>query len=221
MRVSVRFYLRTSAEILITLGVVVLGFLAYMYWGTAVREGSAQHAFASQLGQQWSGPRQSLAALTNPADAGLGRPFAVLRIPKFGASWQLAVVQGTGLPQLALGPGHVPGTAMPGMVGNFAVAGHRVIAGHPFWSLPSLRSGDIVYVDTIAGTYEYAVTGKPAWVSPDDSAVLAPVPGRPGRAPHRRMITLITCAAPWAGTRQVIVTGVLIRALPRQQGIAG
>jgi hypothetical protein len=43
MRGSVRFYLRSIGEILITLGVVVLGFLAYMYWGTAVREGTAQH----------------------------------------------------------------------------------------------------------------------------------------------------------------------------------
>ncbi len=50
----------------------------------------------------------------------------MLRIPGFGPHRQFVVVQGTGLPQLALGPGHVPGTQLPGQLGNFAVAGHRV-----------------------------------------------------------------------------------------------
>jgi sortase A len=221
MHVSVRLGLRISGEVLITLGVLILGFLAYMYWGTAAREGDAQRAFAGQLGQQWSAANQSLTALANPADAVLGRPFALIRIPKFGATWQFAVVQGARPPQLALGPGHVPGTALPGMVGNFAVAGHRVTAGHPFWSLPSLGVGDIVYVETIAGTYEYAVTGKPMWVAADDPAVLAADPGRPGQVPNRRMLTLITCDPPWTGTSRVIVVGVLVRAMPRQQGIEG
>jgi len=221
MRVSVRFYRRISGEILITIGVVILGFLAYVSWGSAAREGAAQHAFAGELGQEWSQGSQSLTALTNPADVGLGKPFALIRIPKFGATWQFAVVQGSESAQLALGPGHVPATALPGLVGNFAVAGHRVTAGNPFGNLPRLRPGDIVYVETIAGTYEYAVTGTPKWVAGDDSAVLAPVPGHPGQAPHRRMITLITCDPPWTGTSRVIVTGVLVRAMPRQQGIEG
>jgi len=221
MHVSVRLYLRISGEILMTLGVVVLGFMAYMYWGTAMREGSAQRSLQSELGHQWSGPGQSLAALTSPDSLALGKPFALIRIPSFGTKWQFAVVQGTGLQQLALGPGHVPGTALPGSIGNFAVAGHRVTAGNPFWSLPSLRSGSLVYIETVAGTYEYKVTGKPAWVSPDDTAVLAPVPDHPGRDPRRRMITLITCDPPWTGTNRVIVTGVLVRALPRAQGIEG
>lgn len=214
MRVSVRSYLRTSGEIMITLGVVVLGFLAYMYWGTAVRTSSDQQALKAELGRQRSAAQAALAALSSPADLALGRPFALIRIPRFGPHWQFAVVQGTGLPQLALGPGHVPGTALPGDVGNFAVAGHRVTAGNPFWSLPSLRQGDAVYVETVSGTYEYSVTGKPTWVSPDDSAVLAPVPYHPGETPRRRMITLITCDPPWTGVNRVIVTGVLVRALP-------
>jgi sortase A len=218
--VSARLYLRLPGQILITLGVVVLGFMAYLYWGTAAREGDAQRAFTGELRQQWSAANASLAALTGPDDLSLGRPLALVRIPRFGASWQFAVVQGAGPAQLALGPGHVPGTALPGMIGNFAVAGHRITAGHPFWRLPSLRAGDLVDVETIAGTYEYAVTGTAVSVSPADSAVLAPVPDHPGLAPARRMITLITCDPPWTGTRRVVVTGVLVRLLPRR-GIEG
>jgi sortase A len=213
-------FLRVSGEILITLGLLVFGFMAYMYWGTAMRESDAQQKFDNELGQQWSAG-QSLAVLTSPDKLALGKPFALIKIPAFGAAWQFAVVQGSGLPQLALGPGHVPGTALPGQLGNFAVAGHRVTAGNPFWSLPSLRGGDMVDVETISGTYEYKVTGKPVWVVPTDTAMLAPVPGHPGQAPGRRLISLITCDPPWTGTNRVIATGVLVRTLPRQQGIEG
>jgi sortase (surface protein transpeptidase) len=51
--------------------------------------------------------------------------------------------------------------------------------------------------------------------------VLAAVPGHPGETPRRRLITLITCDPPWTGTNRVIVTGVLVRTLPRGPGIAG
>ena len=221
MRGCVRLYLRAAGEILISLGVVVLGFMAYMYWGTAVREGSAQRTFVSELHQQWGSTGPSFAVLTDPDNLTLGQPFALMRIPRLGRSWQFAVVQGTGLPQLALGPGHVPGSALPGQVGNFAVAGHRVTAGNPFWSLPSLRAGDLVYVETIAGTYEYRVTGKPDLVSADDTAMLSPVPGHPGATPRQRLITLITCDPPWTGTNRIVVTGALVATLPRGPGIEG
>ncbi len=209
--------LAVSGELLSTLGVVVLGFLAYMYWGTALRASVAQHAFARELASEWSGTGQ-LAALTRPADLPLGKPFALLRIPQLGDGWQFAVVQGTGLAQLALAPGHVPGTALPGQVGNFVVAGHRLTAGNPFWRLPSLHAGSIVVVVTIDGSYTYRVTGPPRWVPADDLAAIAPVPFHRGRPARLRMITLITCDSPWTGASRVVVTGVLVRALPRQQG---
>ena len=221
MRGRVRPYLRSIGEIFVTIGVVVLGFMAYMYWGTTMREGSAQRAFQAELGQQWGSAGPSLAVLADPADLGLGQPFALMRIPRLGSNWKFAVVQGTGLPQLALGPGHVPGSALPGQVGNFAVAGHRVTAGNPFWSLPGMRAGDLVYVETIAATYEYRVRGRPDLVAADDTAVLSPVPGHPGALASQRFITLITCDPPWTGTNRVIVTGVLIATLPRGQGIEG
>jgi sortase A len=195
--------------------------MAYMYWGTAIREGSAQHNFVAELGQQWGSAGPSLAVLDNPDDIGLGQPFALMRIPRFGPSWKFAVVQGTDIPQLALGPGHVPGSAMPGQIGNFAVAGHRVTAGNPFWSLPSMRPGDLVYVETIAGTYVYKITNRPDYVAADDTAMLSPVPGHPGRAARQRLITLITCDPPWTGTNRVIVIGALIATLPRDTEVAG
>jgi len=217
----VRPYLRLAGEIMISLGVVVLGFMAFMYWGTAAREGSAQQRFVRELGRQWSSAGPADTVLTSPGDLALGQPFALMRIPSLGAHWEFAIVQGTGLPQLALGPGHVPGTALPGQVGNFAVAGHRVTAGNPFWGLPGLHAGDLVYVETVAATYVYRVLGRPDLVAADDSAVLSPVPDHPGVPPDRKLITLITCDPPWTGTNRIIVTGVLTATLPRGAGIAG
>jgi sortase A len=209
--------LRIAGELLVTCGVIVLGFLGYMYWGTALRATDAQRTYTSELTRQWSAS-DPLAALASLRTMLPGTPFALLRIPQFGRNWQLAVVQGSGTPQLLLGPGHVPGTALPGQVGNFAVAAHRVTAGNPFWSLPRMRKGSVIDVETITGTYEYEVTSKPAWVPAGDLDALAAVPSHPGEPARQRLITLITCDPPWTGTSRVVVTGVLVRTLPRTPG---
>ena len=143
-----------------------------------------------------------------------GQPFAFISIPAFGPHWRFTLIQGTALAQLDLSPGHVPGTQWPGQLGNFAVAGHRVTAGNPFWSLPSLRAGDLVYIQTKLNNYTYRVTGEQR-VLPTDLGVLDPVPGHPAQQPTQRLITLITCDPAWTGTHRVIVTGVLIAAKPR------
>src|SRR6266487_542129 len=208
-----RTVLRAFGEGCVTAGAVVVLFLAYLLWGTAEQASQHQHAFASQLQREWGAHRG-----TRPAAARLhlvtGKPFGFIRIPRFGAAWRFAIVQGTSLPQLALGPGHVPGTALPGQIGNFAVAAHRVTAGNPFYRLNDLRPGDKVIIDTKVNRYEYRVTGTQA-VLPTDVSVLDPVPGHPRARPSQRLITLITCDPPWTGTNRIIVSGVLTSASPR------
>ena len=68
------------------------------------------------------------------------------------------VVEGVGDDDLARGPGHFPGTALPGEVGNFAVAGHRATHGEPFAHLDKLEEGDPVVVETVDGWLVYDVT---------------------------------------------------------------
>jgi sortase A len=215
-----RAFIRGSGELCLTAGAILLLFIAYLFWGTAWRASSAQSAFASQLNQQWA----HSGSAANPLDPGTirlvtGQPFAFIRIPAFGRDWRFTIVQGTALAQLNVSPGHVPGTQLPGQLGNFAVAGHRVTAGNPFWSEPALTNGDLIYIQTQAATYTYRVTGK-RWVLPSDLSVLDPVPGHPHERPAQRLITLITCDPAWTGTHRVIVTGVLIHAQPRIQTIA-
>jgi sortase A len=212
-----RSALRVAGEVCVTAGVLVGLFTAYLVWGTGPRAAQAQDRFAAQLNQSWrAGPPVLPGAGQDPAPAVpdritlvTGEPFAFLRIPAFGAQWRFTVIQGAQLAQLNVSPGHVPGTQLPGQPGNFAVAGHRVTAGNPFWALPDLTAGDMVYVDTRHDTYAYRVVARPVWVAPTDLSVLDPVPGHPGQAPGRRLITLITCDPAWTGTHRVIVTGVL------------
>jgi sortase A len=150
------------------------------------------------------------AAYYEPIVLVTGQPFAVLRIPAFGAQWRFAVVEGTTLAQLAEGPGHVPGTQLPGEPGNFAVAAHDITAGNAFLHLGSLREGDGISVTTVNGTYRYRVLTERV-VRYTDVGVLDPVPDEPGRRPVREFITLLTCTpvtlafTPW----RIVVTGVL------------
>jgi sortase A len=212
----VRQVIRAAGEIFLTLGVIGLLFISYLIWGTALRADSAQHQLSNELNQEWrQAPlRGDAAASPEQFDVATGQPFAFITIPAFGPHWRYTLIQGTALAQLDLSPGHVPGTQWPGQVGNFAVAGHRVTAGNPFWSLPSLRAGDLVDIETRLNDYTYRVIGEQR-VLPTDLGVLDPVPGHPGQRPIRRLITLITCDPAWTGTHRIIVTGVLVSAKPR------
>jgi sortase A len=214
--------LRVIGEVLLTVGVITLLFAAYLLWGSGLRAASAQRAFTNELNEQWSrAPHPGIRAHGEVIDmlpeqfrVATGQPFAFIRIPAFGAGWRFTLVQGTDLAQLNLSPGHVAGTQWPGQVGNFAVAGHRVTSGNPFWSLPSLADGALVYIQTQLNDFTYRVARK-KWVAPTDLAVLDAVPGHPDVQPTQRLLTLITCDPAWTGTYRVIVTADLVAATPR------
>src|SRR5579872_1241380 len=220
--------LRVIGEVALTAGAVILLFVCYLIWGSGIRAAQAQRALTKELTQQWTGARpggsvRPVSARTVRGDqiriapetfgVATGQPFAFIKVPAFGTGWEFPLIQGTALAQLNVSPGHVPGTQWPGQLGNFAIAGHRVTAGNPFWSLPSLKDGDLVYIETRLNDYTYRVIGK-KWVAPSDTAVLDPVPSHPRQRPTRRLISLITCDPAWTGTHRVIVTGILVSARP-------
>ena len=191
-------------------GAGLLLYTGYRVWDPGAR--GAQRLMTAKLHGQWSQQRGGL----RPVTPRVGQPFATIRVPAFGASWQFSIVEGTALAQLATGPGHVTGTGLPGTPGNFAVAAHDITAGNPFLHLGSLRRGDAVIIQTADGTYRYAVSSETV-VRYTDTAVLAAVPGRPGAAPTAQYVTLITCTpvtldfTPW----RIVVTGKLVKATPR------
>jgi sortase A len=60
--------------------------------------------------------------------------------------------EGITLTTLDKGPGHWPGTAMPGAVGNCVVAGHRVTHSKPFRHINTMKAGDQVTFTLLDGT---------------------------------------------------------------------
>jgi sortase A len=220
---TVRRALLPAAAVSIAAGLGLFGYTGYQVWDPGARQ--AQHQLIGRLQWQWArhpaavrgsaGPTRGAPAAPRPIAPVTGQPFAVLRIPAFGARWRFAVVEGTTLAQLAEGPGHVPGTQLPGEPGNFAVAAHDITAGNAFLHLGRLRKGDGISVTTINGTYRYQVITERV-VRYTDVGVLDPVPGQPGRRPVRQFITLLTCTpvtlafTPW----RIVVTGVLTGMTP-------
>jgi sortase A len=81
-----------------------------------------------------------------------------ISIPRLGL--ELPLLEGIALSTLDRGPGHWPGTAMPGQPGNVVVAGHRVSHSKPFRHIDLLQPGDTVTFTTPDGSFVYVVTGS-------------------------------------------------------------
>lgn len=98
-------------------------------------------------------------------------PFKIL-IPKIGVEW--IVHEGTDIPSLKRGPGHYPGTALPGENGMCVIAGHRTTYGAPFNKVDLLAAGDEIILQTADGqNFVYLVTDIVA-VAADDVSLLKP-----------------------------------------------
>ena len=95
-----------------------------------------------------------------PADPRAAEPLTQLgtiEIPAIGVV--KSMYEGITLTTLDHGPGHWPGTAMPGQFGNVVIAGHRVSHDKPFRNLDQLVVGDDVILTTDDGRFVYKVTG--------------------------------------------------------------
>lgn len=186
--------------LLLCLGLGCLGWLGYQYVGSNLVARRAFDTERSQLRGQWAERSTTDGTPTRPGSEAVdpsvpGEAIALLRIPAFGPGYEVPILNGTELSFLARGVGHYAGTAGPGAVGNFALAGHRVTHGEPFARLLSLHPRDQVVVETRAATFTYVLDTSPAALTVPDTAswVLDPVPGRPKERPSRSMITLTTC----------------------------
>ncbi len=127
--------------------------------------------------------------------------MAHLQIPKIGLDE--FVVSGTNEADLAKGPGHYLGTAMPGQAGNVAIAGHRTTHGAPFNRLAELAIGDPIYLTTVAGQkLTYVVSATPVAVSPTDVAVLNNF--------GDDRITLTTCNPEFSARQRLIVVAAYL-----------
>jgi len=205
-------------ELLITAGVVLGLFVVWQLWWTDVVAERAQVGMLADLG--WATPVPDL------SDDGIARPqsgeppvvdrpgpsetFATMIVPRFGDGWERTVSEGVTRSGTLdeLGIGWYPHSALPGELGNFAVAGHRVTFGKPFNQIAELEVGDSIVVRTTEVWYVYRVT-EHLIVLPRQVEVVAPVPGDIGAEPTERFITLTSCHPMFSLRERYIVHGVM------------
>jgi len=91
------------------------------------------------------------------------------------------VVEGSDERALKRGPGHIPGTSLPGEGINMAIAGHRDTSFRP---LRFIRRDDTIKVIAQEHEYQYRIVSTEI-VGPEDTRVLYPE--------AHETLTLITC----------------------------
>jgi sortase A len=235
-RFDIRPAVGVAGEVMITLGVVILLFVGYELWFTGVYTAQAQSNLKKQLSSQWAqlppapvgsasaspdaSPDAPASASPSPAapDVVPGDALALMKIPRLGSGYSFAVVEGVSTADLKKGPGHYPGTALPGQIGNFVVSGHRTTYLAPFNGLDKLQPGDAIVIETADTWYTYRVTSLKT-VLPTDIAVILPVPGKKGAKPKQALITLTTCTPKYSASHRLIVQGFLQSTLPKSAGL--
>lgn len=194
--------MRVLGEILVTIGVIFLLYVVYQLWWTNVVAGmradeARQEVMATiEDPPPWAGKQPPL-----------GQPFALIYIPRLGNDVRsMPVIQGVLPGQLDRGIGHYPESALPGEIGNMALAGHRATNGEPLANIDKIRTGDKVYVYTFQGWFTYTLR-KDEIVSPTSMWVLKDDPLPSGVLNSDKILTLITCNPRWGSTERWVWWG--------------
>ena len=178
--------------LLVVFGLSLCGAAGWHYLRGCLAQRQARAEFEAGIAQAAAPPqmearsvRAALAAssvsATSPAYP-YGRPVARLIAP--AARIDEIVFGGADQETLAKGPGHVPGTALPGSDGpphNCVITGHR---DSHFRRLGWLKRGSLVELETHSGRTKYRIVERKI-VKPDAVSVLAPT--------SQPRLTLITC----------------------------
>lgn len=234
-------------RVLISVGLLLLGFVGYQLWGTGIEQSQAQDRLESTFDEllapvsrlspvSTSTPAPTTVAPTSPTVPStatpstptpstpipstmapnstqttvapavtipyeLGEPVARLSIPRLEVDQ--IVVAGVGTSELKMGPGHFPGTPLPGRSGNAALAGHRTSYGAPFGDLDRLEPGDEILLTTLEGEFRYAVEDS-FIVAPSDTYVVDTL------EPNRATLTLVTCHPKYSTRERLIISAGLL-----------
>lgn len=182
--------------LLILIGVSIIGTVVYKKMVTSNKQNEVLESFENQL-------KEDNTNNENNEDVNLDSingytPIAIMEIPSIRL--KQPVVEGVTEDVIKYFLGKFPESAMPGEVGNFSVAGHRVSDfTDAFINLYKVKPGDKVIVTTKSGKYTYEV---------DESFIVEPEQVEVLDTADYEKITLITCTI--GSKRRVIVTGRLI-----------
>ncbi|MDQ0771273.1 sortase A [Pseudarthrobacter defluvii] len=225
--------IQVLGELLITAGIILLLFVAWQLWWTNVESDAKQSQVIKEFAKDLGGEAPAPAATAPSAPAAgvedFGKPvvgaapghagtIGIIYIPRFGPTYTRPIVQGTSQDVLdTLGLGHYSNTAMPGAVGNFAVAGHRQTHGAVLDNIHTLVPGDKIYVQTKDGYYVYVFRNNQI-VMPSRTDVLEPVPTQPGAAPTESYLTMTSCNPRFGAEERIIAYALLDSWRPASAG---
>lgn len=209
-------------EILITLGIVLLLFVAWELWWTNIDANKAQQQVTTQFVQGLE------IGIGNDDDKDFGpapiakipegETFGIFYVPRFGKDFAHPVTNGVGMDVLnTVGIGHYPETQAPGELGNFAVAAHRQTHGQVFWDIDKFETGDKIYLQTKEGFYTYEWRNTEI-VEPSQGEVLLPVPHEPGTEPTTSILTMTSCHPPFTTRLRIIAYSELTSWRPAEAG---
>ncbi len=204
---------------LIWSGLFVFGYLGWQLYGTDVINARVQAAAETELEQILQETRTELPEVEEivpestpdstdqgpaveyhpeaiPADSS---EFAFLTVPKVGL--ESVMFEGVDRETLTQGPGHMPGTPLPGQPGNAVISGHRTTYGRPFFDFDLLEPGDLIEVETAIGLHTYVVRSSIV-VEPTDVWVTDDKEGA--------WLTLTTCNPKFSARQRLIINAELV-----------
>ncbi len=150
-------------------------------------------------------PLQATSPIAPPTDTNGAEPLVQvgwMSIPSIGLDSPM--YEGIRLTTLNHGPGHWPGSASPGQVGNAVVAGHRTSHNAEFRRLDRLAPGEIVTFTTPDGVFDYSVVGTEI-VAPDAMWIIDPS--------DTPTATLFACHPPGSTRQRIVVKLALVQPL--------
>ena len=191
---------------LIWAGLLLLGFTAYQLWGTGIQTARFQDELEKQFVATTTTSTTPAMSTTTPQSVieanGIDTGDAVGKISIEKIDVEEWIVAGVTYKALKKGPGLFPDTALPGSLGNTAIAGHRSTFGAPFADLDKLDKGDVITITTRNGVFTYDVRSvdivKPSAVEVIETA-----------DPSRGVLTLVTCHPKWTSANRLIVSADL------------
>ena len=128
-------------------------------------------------------------------------PLGSIAIPAIGIDRPM--FEGIRLPTFDMGPGHWPGTAMPGQVGNVVIGGHRTSSNADFGDLDLLQPGnEVIITDNSGARFTYLVD-RTEIIDPFSAVIVGQTPARtatlfachPKGSTDQRIVVRLTLAA--------------------------
>jgi sortase A len=191
-----RPFLRWASYFFSVLGVVALGYVGFVLAYTWLYQAYLTRRFeqalqgarpsASTVERLPSTPLLPATAAANRARAeslgidGLaGSPLGRIEISSIGLV--AMIMEGTNGRTLRGSVGHIPGTALPGQLGNVGIAGHRDTF---FRGLRNIHKDDEITLTTLDGSYRYRV---------DFTKVVEPTATEVLNDSADPILTLVTC----------------------------